>query len=176
MIGRQIRTPRAAAVAGLMFSALLSVALVLVRVAIRATPSDAGAWLTNQTHRQAVLVALGLMPFAAIAFLWFIGVVRDHIGDQEDRFFATVFLGSGLLFLAGLLAAAVFMISPSTLLSHGGLAPRMLALSGYAIAATLLILVGTISWTELLFPAWVALVSLHILRRGHLYAPRAAAT
>ncbi len=48
-----------------------------------------------------VLVALGLIPFAPIAFLWFIGEVRHHIGDLEDRFFATVFLGSGLLFLAG---------------------------------------------------------------------------
>jgi hypothetical protein len=53
-----------------------------------------------------VLVALGLIPFAAIPFLWFIGVVRDYLGDREDRFFATVFLGSGLLFLAMMLAAA----------------------------------------------------------------------
>jgi len=106
VIRRQIRTPRAAAVAGLVSSALLVAALVFVHLAIRATPSDGGVWLTNQTHRKAVLVALALMPFAAIAFLWFIGVVRDHIGDREDRFFATVFLGSGLLFLAMLLAAA----------------------------------------------------------------------
>ena len=62
--------------------------------------------------------------------------------------------------------AAVFMISTSTLLAQGGLAPRLLALAGYAIAAVLLILVATITWIELLFPAWVALVSWHILRRG----------
>lgn len=90
-IRRQLRTPRAAGFAGLVFSVLLVLAMVLVQVAIRATPSDSSIWLTDQTHRQAVLAALGLMPFAAIAFLWFIGVVRDHIGDQEDRFFATVF-------------------------------------------------------------------------------------
>jgi hypothetical protein len=46
------------------------------------------------------------MPYAGIAFLWFIGVVRDHLGSREDRFFATVFLGSGLLFLAMTFAAA----------------------------------------------------------------------
>ena len=217
-IRRQLRTPRAAGFAGLVFSVLLVVALVLVRVAIRATPSDAGVWLTDQTHRRAVLAALGLMPFAAIAFLWFIGVVRDHIGDQEDRFFATVFLGSGVLFLAMMLAAAapagslvesahqnsqlaasgtwdvarhatdtliynyamrmaaVFLISTSTLLAQGGLAPRLLALAGYAIAALLLLLVATITWIELLFPAWVALVSVHILRRGRLYTSPTAAT
>ena len=34
------------------------------------------------------------------AILWFIGVVRDGLGRFEDKFFASVFLGSGLLFLA----------------------------------------------------------------------------
>ena len=51
-------------------------------------------------------MALNLLPFAAIAFLWFIGVVRDRIGEGEDRLFATVFLGSGLLFIAMMLSAA----------------------------------------------------------------------
>ena len=46
------------------------------------------------------------MPFAGIAFLWFIGVLRDRLGELEDRFFATVFLGSGLLFLAMPFASA----------------------------------------------------------------------
>lgn len=41
-----------------------------------------------------------------MAFLYFIGVVRDRLGEQEDRFFATVFLGSGLLFLAMLFVSA----------------------------------------------------------------------
>ena len=51
-------------------------------------------------------IALNLIPFAGIAFLWFIGVIRDRIGEREDRFFATVFLGSGLLFVAMLFVAA----------------------------------------------------------------------
>ncbi len=51
-------------------------------------------------------MALNLVPFAGVAFLWFIGVLRDRLGQQEDRFFATVFFGSGLLFLAMLFAAA----------------------------------------------------------------------
>ena len=41
-----------------------------------------------------------------MAFLWFIGVVRDRLGEYEDRLFSTVFLGSGLLFLAMLFASA----------------------------------------------------------------------
>ena len=51
-------------------------------------------------------IALNLVPFAGIAFLWFIGVVRDRIGEREDRFFATVFLGSGFLFVGMLFVAA----------------------------------------------------------------------
>ena len=51
-------------------------------------------------------VAAILMPFAGITFLWFIGVVRDGFGRFEDRFFASVFLGSGLLFLAMMFASS----------------------------------------------------------------------
>ena len=47
-----------------------------------------------------------LVPFAGIAFLWFIAAVRSHLGEREDRFFATVFLGSGLLFVGMLFAAS----------------------------------------------------------------------
>ena len=97
---RNLRTPRAAAVAGIIFSALLITALVLLRLSAPAHASNPGAWLSNPRNRAEVAVALNLIPFAGIAFLWFIGVLRDRIGDREDRFFATVFLGSGLLFVA----------------------------------------------------------------------------
>ena len=101
-----IRSPRAAAVAGIAFAVLLTVALALVRSAAPSDPRTAGDWVADGGRRKAVLVALNLLPFAAIAFLWFIGVVRDRIGDGEDRLFATVFLGSGLLFVAMMLSAA----------------------------------------------------------------------
>ena len=106
VVGRAIRTPRSAALAGIAFSVLLTVALVLVRRAVPADPSDAGQWLADSSRRGAVLFALGLVPFAGIAFLWFVGVLRDRVGDAEDRFFATVFLGSGLLFVGMIFVAA----------------------------------------------------------------------
>jgi hypothetical protein len=81
-------------------------ALVLLRISVPAHPGDTGAWLTDSGKRAAVAVGLNLVPFAGIAFLWFIGVIRDRVGEREDRFFATVFLGSGLLFVAMLFAAA----------------------------------------------------------------------
>ncbi len=105
-VGSSLRTPRAAAIAGIIFSVLLAAALVLLRVSVPANPALAGSWLTDSGRRAAVTVALNLVPFAGIAFLWFIGVLRDRIGEREDRFFATVFLGSGLLFVAMLFVAA----------------------------------------------------------------------
>ena len=104
--GSPLRTPRAAAVAGIIFSALLTAALVLLRVSVPTHPAVPGLWLTDPHHRAQVAIALNLVPFAGIAFLWFIGVLRDRIGEREDRFFATVFLGSGLLFVAMIFVAA----------------------------------------------------------------------
>jgi hypothetical protein len=105
-MSRAIRTPRSAAVAGIAFSVLFVFTLLLVRSAIPKDPADAGQWLTDKSRRELVLAGLWLVPFAGIAFLWFVGVVRDRIGEAEDRFFATVFLGSGLLFVAMLFITA----------------------------------------------------------------------
>ena len=101
-----LRTPRAAALAGIIFSVLLMATLVLLRLSVPARPEVPGAWLTDSGRRTAVAVALNIVPFAGIAFLWFIGVIRDRIGEREDRFFATVFLGSGLLFVSMLFVGA----------------------------------------------------------------------
>ena len=104
LIRAQLKTPRAAAVAGIIFSVLLIAELVVFQLLVRADPREAGAWLRTSSNE--VALALNLVPFAGIAFLWFIGVLRDRLGDLEDQFFATVFLGSGLLFLALLFASA----------------------------------------------------------------------
>ena len=100
----RLTTPRAAAIAGILFSVLLITSVVIIRLAIPADPRDAGQWLAGDV--KPVDLALTLLPFAGIAFLWFMGVVRDRLGEHEDRFFATVFLGSGLLFLAMLFSSA----------------------------------------------------------------------
>jgi hypothetical protein len=106
-IGARLRTPRAAAIAGILFSVLLTTGFSLLRLSVPADPLEAGMWLKSSANT--VALALNLVPFAGIAFLWFIGVLRDRLGEREDRFFATVFLGSGLLFLAMLFASAAVM-------------------------------------------------------------------
>jgi len=98
--------PRSAAVAGVLFSILMGVALVITRSAVPAYQTDNGEWLRDSARLNSVRFAVQLVPFAGIAFLWFIGVLRHRIGVLEDRFFASVFLGSGLLFVATLFASA----------------------------------------------------------------------
>jgi MFS family permease len=100
----RLKTPKAAAIAGIAFSALLFTIIWLLWRSVPSDPLDPGAWLA--TDSKTVALALNLVPFAGVAFLWFIGVLRDRLGQQEDRFFATVFFGSALLFLAMLFAAA----------------------------------------------------------------------
>ena len=102
--GVTLKAPRAAAVAGILFSLLLIASLVLVRMSVPADPREAGAWLT--TRAPTVALAMNLVPLSGVAFLWFIGVLRDRLGMHEDRLFSTVFLGSGLLFLAMLFVSA----------------------------------------------------------------------
>src|SRR5260370_20207557 len=104
--GSPLRTPRAAAVAGIIFSVLLTSAFVLLRVSVPADPTVPGTWLTDPRRRTAVAIAVNLVPFAGIAFLWVIGVLRDRIGEREDRFFATMFLGSDLLFVSMIFVAS----------------------------------------------------------------------
>jgi hypothetical protein len=101
----QLRPPRAAAFAGVLFSVLMIVSLGIIHVA-RPDPGNTNLWLTDPSRRNALRLALHLVPFAGISFLWFMGVLRNRLGKLEDQFFATVFLGSGLLFVASLFAAA----------------------------------------------------------------------
>ncbi len=101
---QRLKTPRAAAIAGIIFSILLIISLALIRVAVPTAPVGNREWLERSWRM--VELALNLVPFSGIAFLWFIGVVRDRLGEYEDRFFSTVFLGSGLLFLGLLFSSA----------------------------------------------------------------------
>jgi hypothetical protein len=205
---KAIRTPRAAAIAGIIFAVLMVGTQILVGLAIPENSDAPGSWIEDDNRRRAVAIALNLLPFAGIAFLWFIGVIRDRIGENEDRFFATVFLGSGLLFVAMLFASgavaagllvspdsggveptdavwsygrrvtgsllsvyamrmsAVFMISTTTLTVKLNLLPRWMVWFGYIGAGIMLLTTGWIDVADLIFPAWVLCLSIHMLRRS----------
>ena len=105
LVRPSLRTPRAAAIAGIAFAVLLATSLILLRIVVVDDLSRVPDWLDDRFRRGMVVLALNLVPFAGLAFLWFIGVVRDRIGTAEDRFFSTVFFGTGLLFVAMLFAS-----------------------------------------------------------------------
>ena len=73
---RRLRTPRAAAVAGILFAVLFALSLVLLRSAVPDDPFAQIAWVTRGETR--ISTALVLAPLAGIAVLWFIGVVRNR--------------------------------------------------------------------------------------------------
>ena len=89
--------------AGVVFSLLFGTALVLIRIALPEGAEAGSQWLIEGSTN--LKVAATIVPFAGIAFLWFMGVVRDGLGRYEDKFFSTVFIGSGLLFLAMMFVA-----------------------------------------------------------------------
>ncbi|MBT2477810.1 hypothetical protein [Streptomyces sp. ISL-94] len=191
----RLRTPWAAGMAGIAFAVLLAVAIVLMRIAV---PSGNGAEAAiDPDRRWAVRLALEIVPFAGIFFLWFMGALRAHTGEAEDKFLATVFLGSGFVFVATLFVAAgaagtvlaqdtpsdfgrhyaytvlatysmrmaaVFVFSTSTIGRRLGVFPRPLALLGAVVALVLIVVGSGVPWSELVFPAWALVVSVHILR------------
>lgn len=205
---RHWRTRRSAAVAGIVFAVLLITAMVMMRLAL--ADDSLASLRSDAASRRLIHLSLQLVPFAGIAFLWFIGVVRDQLGDVEDRLFSTVFLGSGLLFLAMLFAgaaastsvlelatrpspdvevwaygrdstqtlvsvyamrmAAVFTLSVSTVGLRTRAVPRWVAYLGYGVALVLLVAAGEHRWSQLIFPAWVLVLSVVIL----LTPPRTA--
>jgi hypothetical protein len=181
-----LKAPRAGAIAGIVFSILLIISLVLIRVSVPADPAEAGRWLS--ASGKSVTFALNLLPFAGVAFLWFIGVLRDRMGAQEDRFFATVFLGSGLLFLAMTFASSA--VAGGLMMCYGAI-PQQLMDSGiytfartmsyqfanvYAIrmAGVFMISTCTIAIRIGMFPRWMAflgyaLALVLLLSVGNLY-------
>ena len=206
---QRLRTPRAAAVAGILFAVLFFISIILLRLALPedlAGP-DAAAWLKSNT--EPLSLALTMVPFAGIAFLWFMGVVRAHLGKLEDQFFSSVMFGSGLLFLAMIFAAAaiaggiivsygvaadkliengvvtfgraimytitnvyairmagVFMISLGTIWIQTRAVPRPFVFITYALALLLLVTISFSLWMIMIFPVWVFVISVYILRES----------
>lgn len=166
-----LRTPRAAGLAGVVFALLFGTVIVLARRSVPADPNDAGEWLTDEGRRDSVTLALNLLPFAGIAFLWFMGAVRSRIGDYEDRFFATVYVGSGLLFVAMLFVlgglAASLIVTQAELTPDAGLEVWQLGrrftyhlMTTYAMrmAAVFTIATSTIVVKVAVFHRWIAFV------------------
>ena len=186
MIRAELKAPRAGAIAGIVFSILLIIGMTIFRLSVPANPDDVGAWLSSSG--KSIGLALNLLPFAGIAFLWFIGVLRDRMGELEDRFFATVFLGSGILFLAMVFTSSA--IAGGIIMSYGVLTGKLIDSGIYTFARTVayeivnvyamkmagvfMISTCTIAIRIGIFPRWMAflgyaLALLLLLTSGLLY-------
>ena len=195
-----LTTPRAAGVAGIMFAVLFIASVLAIRSFVEPESTGLLATVGDVVGDDVSFVPAYLVPFSGIAFLWFVGAVRDRIGIYEDRFFASVFLGSAVVFVAMLFAAGsvvaglltlaeptsattalgqsiargmfylygaksagVFTLVASMIILRIGAASRWAALVGLAIGAVLLLSGDLFDMAILLFPVWVALISILIL-------------
>ena len=173
-----LKPPRPAAVAGVIFSLLLGTTIVIIRLAAPDYRTDPSEWLADPVKRNTVRFAIQLAPFAGIAFLWFIGVVRSRLGNREDQFFATVFLGSGLLFVASLFASAALAGALMETMAEGRfnllstdayyLARHVVgaALNIFAIkmAGVFIVSTSTITMRTGILPRWVGNVGICVCR------------
>jgi hypothetical protein len=169
-IRQEMKTPRAAAVAGILFSLLAITSFLLFRISIPPNPLSQPTGIIH--HPKTISLALYLLPFAGIAFLWFMGVIRDRLGEYEDRFFATVFLGSGLLFVAMIFGVAAEMGGIITVLGHEragliqsgsyylGRAEAYQTMNIYAakMAGVFMMATCTITLRTRTLPRWIALI------------------
>ena len=129
----QLKSPRAAAINGILFTMLSMITMYLVQDVIRINPADINQeWL--ESHEKTVSLTMLAVPFIGITFLWFTGVLRDWMADRHDRFFSTVFFGSGLLFVGMLFVwAAAFGALFSTYAAAGNeLVDKDVYIYGYA--------------------------------------------
>ena len=168
---RPLRTPKAAAFAGIGFAVLQITSIVILQLSIPVDSYNQNDWLIEGARE--ITLALGLLPFAGIAFLWFLGVLRDRLGHLEDQFFSTLFFGSGLLYLAMTFSTAAIA---GGLLAVSAVDPELLVNSGMLIfgraiifkfnnvyamrmAGMFMMVLGTIWVRTGLMPRWMALLT-----------------
>jgi hypothetical protein len=182
VIRRRLRSPRSAAIAGIIYAILTITGMVLVSNITTDLPADITRdWLDAWSDRASVVITLA--PFAGIAFLWFTGVVRDRLGEHEDQLFATIFLSSGiitvvLLFIWSAIFAALMRTSS---LAAIGLADDDVYVFGFALmnriigdytlrmAGVFMTAIGTL-WTRSgIMPRWLTIIT-YILALGFLVA------
>jgi len=166
-----LRTPKAAAFAGIGFAVLQITSIVILQLSIPVDSYNQNDWLIERARE--ITLALGLLPFAGIAFLWFLGVLRDRLGHLEDQFFSTLFFGSGLLYLAMIFSTAAIA---GGLLAVSAVDPELLVNSGMLIfgraiiykfnnvyamrmAGMFMMVLGTIWVRTRLMPRWLALLT-----------------
>ncbi len=154
----RLRTPRSAAIAGIVFGVLFATCVACWPRRCRPPQARLGAGWISDHHRLVPRPDRGhRVPVVH-------RVLRDRFGDLEDRFFSTVFVGSGLLFLAMTfvsmaLAGALLAVSrnanvPENDIVYFGREVMLHVTNVYAVrmAAVFMISLATMWWRTRLMP------------------------
>ena len=180
-IRQEIRSPRSAAVAGIVFSVLM----FAVMIATRAFTLERASQVTGnllELWTGVASFAITIIPFIGIALLWFTGVVREHLGEQEDRFFSTIFFGSSIilivmLFIWGATMGASFSIINSAVgktvdndIFIFGFTLMNQIIGNYAlrIAGIYMFSIGTIWTKSRAMPRWLSILTF-VVAAGFLF-------
>ncbi len=170
----RLASAESAAVAGLLCALGWAVGLrgLLESPGISADSLEISTFYAIPDAGRNTLILLQLMVFATIAFLWFIGVIRNRLGDSEPKLFGTAFLGGAVLAAVILLVGSAALAAPAVLLRVGGVTPdpgaasisRAMAVVLLSViaprAATLVILsTATLGRTTGALPAWLVWLS-----------------
>jgi hypothetical protein len=208
---------RTSGVAGIVFATLFVIALVFVHRAPGLSDSDTvyANFYASGHGSDLVTVGLYLVPFAGIAFLWFMAAVRTlllglpHTPSPVQQvlqqasgvlFVAMLYAGTalvgaialltvysdnpvpsadvartmtsagfGMVFVFGVRAAGMFLLTTTALARSGGLMARPLAILSLIAGVFLLVSTTVHPAVLLVFPGWVTLVSvLALVRPGRL--------
>lgn len=181
LIRRRLRSPRSAALAGILYSLLTIISMVLLSNLVTDAPAD----LTSdqlETWSGSASLVLVLVPFAGIAFLWFTGVIRERIGDREDRFFATIYFGSAiaLVVMTFIWAATIGAIFGTLALAADGLIDNDIYIFGFAfmnqiignyvvrMAGVYMLSIGSVWMRAEVMPRWLTIITF-IVALGFLF-------
>jgi hypothetical protein len=190
---------------------LVSFWLLASRPTASATTAEINAFYSSPESRRVLLVGLYLMPFAGIAFIWFIVALRMWVQGTAHRvnlLLSNVQLVAGILYIGLLFAgaastsviaasiefsggtidpvaayqfpqygdtllmvfalrmAAMFVLTTSAMGRTSKVVPRWFAMSGYGVAAFLLLSASLQSWLALVFPVWLLALSGILLLRA----------
>jgi len=141
---RNIRSLESAAIAGVAYAVLSFIGLSLLSgfPSLAFDDADLTAWFDDGGNQTSLIVGLNAAAMSSVAFLWFVAVIRRRLGSREDRFFATVFLGSALAYVGVWLSGAVALSAPAvamTVLDAGSVSPSSVSLAGGIGAGFLLV-------------------------------------
>lgn len=171
---RRVRSLEAAAVAGVVYAVLTIGGLLLLAQfpSLDQSDEEITSWFENSANQSSLILGLNLVAVSSVAFLWFVAVIRRRVGDLEDRFFGTVFLGSGIAYIAIWLVAGAVLAGPAvatSVLDSGsvtegsaslaaGIGAGLLLVVAPRVQAVFVLTTSAVILRSRVLPRWLAIV------------------